>query len=112
MGFERWRRRTLGSFVSRPQPPPCGCAARGSRPDANIALGRSHRRSAAWERARAKLCGGIARIATARPPHALSRVSPRPTTRLALALGDVSHSATSGAMQSCSYAERTEACKS
>ena len=54
----------------------------------------------------------IARIATSRPPHALSRVSPRPATRLALALGDVGHSATSGAMQSCSYAEHTEACKS
>ena len=33
-------------------------------------------------------------------------------TRLALALGDVGHCAMSGAMQSCSYAERTEACKS
>ena len=50
--------------------------------------------------------------ATSQPPHALSRGTPRPDVRLALALGDVGHSATSGAMQSCSYAERTEACKS
>ena len=111
-GFERWRPRTLRELRKPPQAATLRVRGEGqpprrkprSRPlsQARHAVGATELR-AMW---RSRTNRDLATAARALPRLATARHAVRARS------GCVGHCVTSGAMQSCSYAERTEACNS